>query len=76
MHLLPHRGACWGKKMTDQWARLSLHFPAFALLLESTPTMAPSEVLEKMLENAVTNALTGLSSSCPNKLLYVGADAL
>jgi hypothetical protein len=49
---------------------------AAALLLESTPTMAPSEVLEKMLENAVTNALTGLSSSCPNKLLYVGADAL
>jgi len=45
-----------------------------ALLLESSPDMASTDVLQMLLSNAVTNYVTGLTSGCPNKLLYVGAD--
>merc|ERR550539_882110 len=42
-----------------------------ALILEADPNMKPSSVLQALLDDAVTGALTGLKSSDTNKLLYV-----
>lgn len=46
---------------------------AAALLLEADPGMSPSKVLETMLAKAASNVLTGLTNTCPNKLLWVGS---
>merc|ERR1711977_608703 len=40
----------------------------------SKPNMRSTEVLQTLLGNAHSDAIRGLTSSCPNKLLYVGAD--
>lgn len=44
-----------------------------ALILEAGPSTSPSNVLGKMLNNAATNFITGLSAADVNKQLYVGA---
>jgi len=46
---------------------------AAALLLESNRGMSSTQVLSSMLGNAKSGAIRGLTSSDPNKLLYVGA---
>jgi serine protease len=45
---------------------------AAALLLESNPNLNSKQVLSTMLGKAVSNKITGVKSTCPNKLLYVG----
>jgi subtilisin family serine protease len=45
---------------------------AAALLLESKRGMSSTQVLSSMISNARSGAISGLTSSDPNKLLYVG----
>merc|ERR1712226_52155 len=47
---------------------------AAALLLESNKGLSPTEVLSRMLSRGQSGVISGLTSSCPNKLLYVGSD--
>jgi len=46
---------------------------AAALLLEQDPNMSPAAVLETMLDKAASNVISGVTDTCPNKLLWVGA---
>lgn len=46
---------------------------ASALVLEANPGMTAAEVIDKLLDTAVTGAITGLREGDVNKLLYVGA---
>jgi len=45
---------------------------AAALLLEENPSMTPAAVLQTMLDKSASNVLTGVTDTCPNKLLWVG----
>jgi len=45
---------------------------ASALVLSANPGYSSSQVLDELLSNAVTNAITGLRNGDTNKLLYVG----
>jgi len=45
---------------------------AAALLLEANHNLDSKQILSTMLSKAVSNGITGVKSTCPNKLLYVG----
>jgi subtilisin family serine protease len=44
-----------------------------ALVLGSNPTWTPQQVRDDLVARATSNAITGLPSGTPNKLLFVGA---
>merc|ERR1712187_176296 len=46
---------------------------AAALLLESNKGLSHDEVLSRMLSRGQSGVISGLTSYCPNKLLYVGS---
>jgi len=48
---------------------------ASALLLESSKGLKSAQIISKLVDNAISNALTGLKSGDVNKLLWVGASA-
>jgi subtilisin family serine protease len=48
---------------------------AAALVLETNPNMKSDQILSTMLSKAVSNRISGVKSTCPNKLLYVGGDS-
>jgi len=48
---------------------------AAAMILERKPDLKPSEVLQRLLDNAATGYVTGLTKFDKNTMLYVAADA-
>jgi len=45
---------------------------AAALLLETNRNLNSQQILSTMLSKSISNRITGVTSSCPNNLLYVG----
>ena len=61
---------------TATWSGTSMACPhvagAAALMLSSNGTMTPDQIRASMMATATPGVLSGLTSACPNKLLFVG----